>query len=101
VHAQRVLESGWVQPNKRIFHNALVSDHFAIIPTQHDAKHLDEAEAKLFDMIARRFVATFHRSPSSTSPRASASWPATPSRPRARSHLARLARRLRQGHGRR
>ncbi|MSU18402.1 MAG: type IA DNA topoisomerase [Lacunisphaera sp.] len=60
VHAQRVLDSGWVQPNKRIFNNALVSDHFAIIPTQHAAKHLDEAEAKLFDMIARRFVATFH-----------------------------------------
>ncbi len=60
VHAQRVLDSGWVQPNKRIFNNAQVSDHFAIIPTQHEAKHLDEAEAKLFDMIARRFVATFH-----------------------------------------
>ena len=59
-HAERVLESGWVQPNKRIFNNAQVSDHFAIIPTQHEAKHLDEAEAKLFDMIARRFVATFH-----------------------------------------
>ena len=60
VHAERVLENGWVQPNKRIFNNAQVSDHFAIIPTQHEAKHLDEAEAKLFDMIARRFVATFH-----------------------------------------
>ncbi|HVZ64822.1 MAG TPA: DNA topoisomerase III [Lacunisphaera sp.] len=59
-HAQRVLDSGWVQPNKRIFNNAQVSDHFAIIPTQHEAKHLDEAEAKLFDMIARRFVAAFH-----------------------------------------
>jgi DNA topoisomerase-3 len=59
-HARRVLDSGWVQPNKRIFNNAQVSDHFAIIPTQHEAKHLDEAEAKLFDMIARRFVATFH-----------------------------------------
>jgi DNA topoisomerase III len=59
-HAERVLESGWVQPNKRIFNNAQVSDHFAIIPTQHDAKNLDEAEAKLFDMIARRFVATFY-----------------------------------------
>ncbi|MFZ5494839.1 MAG: DNA topoisomerase III [Verrucomicrobiota bacterium] len=60
VHAQRVLENGWVQPNKRIFNNAQVSDHFAIIPTQHEAKHLDEAEARLFDMIARRFVAAFH-----------------------------------------
>ena len=60
VHAQRVLDSGWVHPNKRIFNNAQVSDHFAIIPTQHEAKNLDESEAKLFDMIARRFVATFH-----------------------------------------
>src|SRR3954463_13796080 len=60
VHAKRVLDSGWVQPNKRIFNNAQVSDHFAIIPTQHEAKNLDESEAKLFDMIARRFVATFH-----------------------------------------
>ncbi|MBL9214910.1 MAG: DNA topoisomerase III [Opitutaceae bacterium] len=59
-HAARVLEAGWVQPNKRIFNNAQVSDHFAIIPTQHEAKNLDEAEAKLFDMIARRFVAAFH-----------------------------------------
>jgi DNA topoisomerase-3 len=48
-----------VQPNKRIFNNAQVSDHFAIIPTTHEAKHLDEMEAKIFDMIARRFVATF------------------------------------------
>lgn len=59
-HAQRVLDSSWVVPNKRIFNNAQVSDHFAIIPTENEAKNLDEAEAKLFDMIARRFVATFH-----------------------------------------
>ncbi len=58
-HAQKVLDRGWVQFNKRIFNNAQVSDHFAIIPTTHEAKHLDEAEAKLFDMIARRFVAAF------------------------------------------
>jgi DNA topoisomerase-3 len=58
-HAQKVLHEGWVQPNRRIFNNALVSDHFAIIPTAHEAKHLDEMEAKIFDMIARRFVATF------------------------------------------
>jgi DNA topoisomerase-3 len=58
-HAQTVLDEGWVQPNKRIFNNAQVSDHFAIIPTTHEVKHLDEMEAKIFDMIARRFVATF------------------------------------------
>jgi DNA topoisomerase-3 len=58
-HAQTVLHEGWVRPNKRIFNNAQVSDHFAIIPTTYEAKHLDEMEAKIFDMIARRFVATF------------------------------------------
>src|SRR5205814_3922606 len=58
-HAQKVLDEGWVRPNKRIFNNEQISDHFAIIPTTHEAKNLDEMEAKLFDMIARRFVATF------------------------------------------
>ncbi len=60
LHAQKALDKGYVQFNKRIFNNAQVSDHFAIIPTQHEAKNLDEAEAKLFDMIARRFVAAFY-----------------------------------------
>ncbi len=59
-HAQKVLDSGWVRPNKRIFNNEQISDHFAIIPTAHEAKHLDEMEAKVFDMIARRFVAAFY-----------------------------------------
>ena len=58
-HAHTVLESGWVRPNKRIFNNEQISDHFAIIPTTHEAKHLEEMEAKIFDMIARRFVAAF------------------------------------------
>ncbi len=59
-HAQKVLAEGWVRPNKRIFNNAQISDHFAIIPTAHEAKNLDEMEAKVFDMIARRFVAAFY-----------------------------------------
>ena len=59
-HAQKVLEKDWVKLNKRIFNNAQISDHFAIIPTTSEAKHLDEAEAKIFDMVARRFVAVFY-----------------------------------------
>ncbi len=59
-HARKALESGWIRPNKRIFNNEQISDHFAIIPTAHDAKNLDEMEAKIFDMIARRFVAAFY-----------------------------------------
>jgi len=58
-HAKKVLEEGWLRPNKRIFNNAQISDHFAIIPTVHEAKSLDEYEAKVFDMISRRFVAVF------------------------------------------
>jgi DNA topoisomerase-3 len=32
-HAKTALKEGYVKPNKRIFDNAKVSDHFAIIPT--------------------------------------------------------------------
>ncbi len=59
-HAKKVLDEGWLRPNKRIFNNAQISDHFAIIPTAHEAKNLDEMEAKVFDMIARRFIAAFY-----------------------------------------
>ncbi len=59
-HAAKVLEAGWLRPNKKIFNNAQISDHFAIIPTTTEAKNLDEMEAKVFDMIARRFVAAFY-----------------------------------------
>jgi DNA topoisomerase III len=58
-HGRTVLESGWLRPNKRIFNNAQISDHFAIIPTPSEVKNLDDSEAKVFDMIARRFVAAF------------------------------------------
>ncbi len=58
-HAQTVLNEGWLRPNKRIFNNAQISDHFAIIPTTTVPGNLDEMEAKIYDMIARRFVATF------------------------------------------
>ncbi|HEX2855047.1 MAG TPA: DNA topoisomerase 3 [Opitutaceae bacterium] len=59
-HGAKVLEAGWLKPNKRIFNNAQISDHFAIIPTASEAKNLDEMEAKVYDMIARRFVAAFY-----------------------------------------
>ncbi|MDR0352949.1 MAG: topoisomerase C-terminal repeat-containing protein [Opitutaceae bacterium] len=59
-HARRVLDSGWLRPDKRIFNNAQISDHFAIIPTGAEPRKLDDLETKIFDMIARRFVAIFH-----------------------------------------
>lgn len=58
-HARKALAAGWVKPNKRIFNDAKVSDHHAIIPTGVSA-HLDEFEYKIFEMVARRFVAVFY-----------------------------------------
>lgn len=60
-HADKVIAKGWVNPNdKRIFNNAQVSDHFAIIPTGESMKKLTEDEAKIFDLVARRFIAIFY-----------------------------------------
>ena len=58
--AKQILKSDWVKPNKRIFNNAKVSDHFAIIPTSLAPKNLSEPEAKLYDMVTRRFLAVFY-----------------------------------------
>ncbi|MGF1483694.1 MAG: DNA topoisomerase III [Opitutales bacterium] len=58
--ARKVLDNDWVNPsNKRIFNNAQVSDHFAIIPTNASPKKLKDEEAKIYDMIVRRFIAIF------------------------------------------
>ena len=58
--ADKILKSGWVHPNKRIFNNAKVSDHFAIIPTALAPKHLSEPEQKLYDLVTKRFLAIFY-----------------------------------------
>ncbi|MFO1315364.1 MAG: DNA topoisomerase III [Burkholderiales bacterium] len=57
--AREIIRQKWVRPNKRIFDNAKISDHFAIIPTLVRPKHLNDAEAKLYDMVVRRFLAVF------------------------------------------
>ena len=58
-HAGRILKQGWVRPNKRIFDNKKISDHFAIIPTLQPPRHLSEAERKLYDLVVKRFLAVF------------------------------------------
>jgi DNA topoisomerase-3 len=58
--ADQILKNDWVKPNKRIFNNAKVSDHFAIIPTSLAPKHLSEPESKLYDMVTKRFLAVFY-----------------------------------------
>ena len=58
--AKKISKEGWVKPNKRIFNNAKISDHFAIIPTTLAPKHLSEPEQKLYDLVVKRFLAVFY-----------------------------------------
>ena len=57
--AHQILARNWVMPNKRIFNNAKISDHFAIIPTPQAPKNLNEVEQKLYDFVVRRFLSVF------------------------------------------
>lgn len=56
--AQKAID--WVRPNKRIFNNAGISDHFAIIPTGEHSDKLSPEEHKIYDMVCRRFIAIFY-----------------------------------------
>jgi DNA topoisomerase III len=62
MHARKALNEGYVRPSKRVFDNAKVSDHFAIIPTLLPPKSLSEPELKLYDMVVKRFLAVFYPS---------------------------------------
>ena len=57
--AAQIAKHDWVKPNKRIFDNSKISDHFAIIPTLQAPKTLSEPEQKLYDLVVRRFLAVF------------------------------------------
>lgn len=56
--AAKAIEEDRISFNKRIFNNAKVSDHFAIIPTGRVVK-LNEQESKLYEMVVKRFIAVF------------------------------------------
>src|SRR5690606_35970992 len=53
------VDQGWVKPNRRIFDNKKVSDHFAIIPTLQIPRELSDAEAKIYELVVKRFLAVF------------------------------------------
>jgi DNA topoisomerase III len=57
--ATTAIKGNYVKPSKRIFDNAKVSDHFAIIPTLQAPTGLSEAEQKVYDLVVRRFMAVF------------------------------------------
>jgi DNA topoisomerase-3 len=58
--AGEILKQQWVRPNKRVFNNAKISDHFAIIPTSLAPRNLSEPEQKLYDLVTKRFLAIFY-----------------------------------------
>lgn len=57
-YAKEIHKKKLLVPTKRIFNNAKVSDHFAIIPTGKFVK-LSEPEQKIFDLVCKRFLAVF------------------------------------------
>ncbi|MGK0464319.1 MAG: DNA topoisomerase-3 [Lentimonas sp.] len=56
--ASDAINNNRIQFSKRIFNNAKVSDHFAIIPTGRVVR-LSDQESKVYDMIVKRFIAVF------------------------------------------
>ncbi|MGB0992007.1 MAG: DNA topoisomerase, partial [Akkermansiaceae bacterium] len=58
-HAKHAVAEKLIAPTKRVFNNAKISDHFAIIPTGRFVK-LDEAAEKIFDLVTKRFLAVFY-----------------------------------------
>jgi len=48
-----------LKKTKRVFDSSKVTDHHAIIPTGVIPQNLSDAEQKVFDLIARRFIGVF------------------------------------------
>ena len=46
--------------SKKVFDNSKVTDHHAIIPTGQNPVNLTDMERRVFDLVARRFIAVFY-----------------------------------------
>lgn len=46
--------------SKKVFDNSKVTDHHAIIPTGVPANNLTDMERRVYDLVARRFIAVFY-----------------------------------------
>ncbi len=49
-----------LRKNKKVFDSTKVTDHHAIIPTGVMPRGLTDAESKVFDLVARRFISVFY-----------------------------------------
>ena len=54
------LEGTTLLKSKKVFDNSKVTDHHAIIPTGQYPQNLTDMERRVFDLIARRFIAVFY-----------------------------------------
>lgn len=54
------LEGKPLPKSKKVFDNAKVTDHHAIIPTGQHPQNLTDMERRVFDLVARRFIAAFY-----------------------------------------
>jgi DNA topoisomerase-3 len=59
--AKQLLDKGRVSKSKRVFNDAKVSDHHAIVPTTKTPNFnaLNNEERKIYDLVVRRFLAAF------------------------------------------
>lgn len=56
----QVLAGKKLLKSKKVFDNSKVTDHHAIIPTGIQPQGLTDMEKRVFDLVARRFVAVFY-----------------------------------------
>ena len=54
------LEGTKLAKSKKVFDNTKVTDHHAIIPTGVHPQNLTDMEKRVFDLVARRFIAVFY-----------------------------------------
>ena len=55
-----LLSGAPIRKSKKTFDNAKVTDHHAIIPTGQRAQGLTEREQRVYDLVARHFIAAFY-----------------------------------------
>lgn len=59
-HLLQPLRGKKLPKSKKVFDSSKVTDHHAIIPTGVQPQNLSEMEKKVFDLVARRFIASFY-----------------------------------------
>lgn len=59
-HLMQPLRGKKLARSKKVFDSSKVTDHHAIIPTGVQPQNLSDMERKVFDLVARRFIASFY-----------------------------------------